>query len=48
MDNYLSILLVLIIYALHFTNTLYSDRDRTMKNNNILIEESSGNVFADI
>jgi predicted XRE-type DNA-binding protein len=38
----------LIIYALRFTNTLYSDRDRIMKNNDILIEEGSGNIFADL
>lgn len=36
----------MIIDALRFTNTLYSDR--TMKNNDILIEESSGNIFADL
>jgi predicted XRE-type DNA-binding protein len=35
-------------YALRFTNTLYGDRDHIMKNNDILIEESSGNVFADL
>ena len=38
----------MIIHALRFTNTLYSDRDRIMKNNDLLIEESSGNVFADL
>jgi len=38
----------LIIHALRFTNTLYGDRDRIMKNNDLLIEESSGNVFADL
>ena len=38
----------MIIYALRFTNTLYSDRDRIMKNNDILIEEGSGNIFADL
>jgi predicted XRE-type DNA-binding protein len=38
----------LIIYALRFTNTLYSDRDRIMKNNDILIEQTSDNVFADL
>ena len=38
----------MIIYALRFTNTLYSDRDRIMKNNDILIEQTSDNVFADL
>ena len=39
---------MLIIYALCLTNILYSDRDRIMKNNDILIEEGSGNIFADL